>query len=203
MFRDHYNIPLVHVDASSCSSARSKASPTPRRSARPSAGCSSRCSRPRPRRSAARVPRPGHALSRRDRERLVHRRAVGHDQVAPQCRRPARAHEHEAGRAAARTVQGRGARARPRARPARRFVGRHPFPGPGLAIRSPARHAREARHPAQGRRDLSRRDPQGRALRRDLAGLRRAAAGADRRRDGRRPHLRFVCALRAVTSSTA
>ena len=38
--------------------------------------------------------------------------------------------------------------------------------------------------------DLSRRDPQGRPLRRDLAGLRRAAAGADRRRDGRRPHLR-------------
>jgi GMP synthase (glutamine-hydrolysing) len=70
------------------------------------------------------------------------------------------------------------------------FVGRHPFPGPGLAIRCPASHREKARHPAQGRRDLSRRDPQGRALRQDLAGLRRAAAGADRRRDGRRPHLR-------------
>jgi GMP synthase (glutamine-hydrolysing) len=69
----------------------------------------------------------------------LHRRPVGHDQEPPQCRRPARAHEHEAGRAAARTVQGRGARARPRAGPARAFVGRHPFPGPGLAIRSPAR----------------------------------------------------------------
>ena len=47
------------------------------------------------------------------------------------------AHEHEAGRAAARTVQGRSPRVGPRARPARKFVGRHPFPGPGLAIRCP------------------------------------------------------------------
>ena len=67
-----------------------------------------------------RIPGAGHALSRRDRERVVHRRAFGHHQVAPQCRRAARAHEHEAGRAAARAVQGRGARARPRARPAAR-----------------------------------------------------------------------------------
>ena len=71
------------------------------------------------------------------------------------------------------------------------FVGRHPFPGPGLAVRCPgAVTPREARHPAPGRRDLSRRNPQGRALRQDLAGVRRAAAGADRRRDGRRAHLR-------------
>ena len=70
------------------------------------------------------------------------------------------------------------------------FVGRHPFPGPGLAIRCPGGITpRKARHPAQGRCDLSRRNPQGRALRRDLAGLRRALAGADRRRDGRRAHL--------------
>ena len=84
-----------------------------------------------------RFPGAGHALSRRDRERVVHRRPVGDDQVAPQCRRPARAHEHEAGRAVARTVQGRGARARPRTRPARnlrrppsvpRPRPRHPLP---------------------------------------------------------------------------
>ena len=81
------------------------------------------------------------------------------------------------------------------------FVGRHPFPGPGPRHPHPGRdHAREARHPAQGRRHLSRRDPQGRALRRDLAGFRRAAAGAHRRRHGRRPHLRHVLGLRAVTS---
>ena len=45
------------------------------------------------------------------------------------------------------------------------FVGRHPFPGPGLAIRVPGRdHAREARHPAAGRRDLHRGNPPRRAL---------------------------------------
>ena len=65
-----------------------------------------------------RFPGPGHALSRRDRERLGARRPVGDDQVAPQCRRPAGAHEAEAGRAAARIVQGRGARPRPRTRAA-------------------------------------------------------------------------------------
>ncbi len=59
---------------------------------------------------------------------------------------------------------------------------RHPLPGRG--------DARKARHPAQGRRDLSRRDPKSRPLRCDLAGLRGAAAGAHRRRDGRRAHLR-------------
>ena len=71
------------------------------------------------------------------------------------------------------------------------FVGRHPFPGPGLAIRIPGEVTQGAlRHPAQGRRHLSRGDPQCRPLRRDLAGLRGAAAGAHRRRDGRSPHLR-------------
>ncbi len=64
--------------------------------------------------------------------------------IAPQRRRTARAHEAEAGGAAARAVQGRGARSWaaswgcPRA-----FVGRHPFPGPGLAIRVPGRGHRE------------------------------------------------------------
>ena len=59
------------------------------------------------------------------------------------------------------------------------FVGRHPFPGPGARDPLPRRdHAREARHPAPGRRDLHRGDPPRRALRRHLAGLRRAAAGA-------------------------
>ena len=85
----------------------------------------------------ARIPRAGHALSRRDRERVVHRRAVGDHQVAPQCRRPARAHEHEAGRAAARIVQGRGARARPRARPAG-GLRRPPSVSRGRASRSAA-----------------------------------------------------------------
>ena len=68
-----------------------------------------------------RLPCPGHALSGRDRERLLHRRPVGDHQVAPQCRRPAGTHEHAARRALARTVQGRGAPARTRTRPARQL----------------------------------------------------------------------------------
>ena len=139
LFRDHYNIPLVHVDAlGRCSSARSTASSRPGEEAqdhRPAVHRRVRGGGQEARRR--RLPRAGHALSRRDRKRLVHRRPVGHDQVAPQCRRPARAHEHEARRAAARTVQGRGARARPRARPAREpSSAATRFPGPGLAIRS-------------------------------------------------------------------
>ena len=82
-----------------------------------------------------RFPGAGHALSRRDRERLGARRPVGDDQVAPQCRRPAGAHEAEAGRAAARAVQGRGARARPRARPAGGL--RRPPPVPRAGPRHP------------------------------------------------------------------
>ena len=54
LFRHHYNIPLVHVDASKqFSSASWPASAIPNRSARPSAGCSSTCSTPRPKKSAA------------------------------------------------------------------------------------------------------------------------------------------------------
>ena len=82
--------------------------------------------RRRPRRG--RVPRAGHALSRRDRERLG-ARAVGHDQDPSQRGRAARAHEPRARRAAARAVQGRGARGGPQARPARGAARPPPVPG--------------------------------------------------------------------------
>jgi hypothetical protein len=63
-------------------------------------------------------------------------------------------------------------------------------PVPGWPSASRRDHAREGRRPAGRRRHLPRRDPQRRPLRPDLAGLRRAAAREDGRRHGRRPHLR-------------
>ena len=67
------------------------------------------------------------------------------------------------------------------------LVGRHPFPGPGPRDPGARRGDRGAAgDPARGRRDLPRGDPRGRSLRRHLAGVRGAAAGAERRRDGRR-----------------
>ena len=92
----------------------------------------------------------------------------------------------------ARALQGRGACARPRAWPARGLRRPPSVPGSWAGDPLPGRHhARQARHPAARRRRLHRGDPQGRALRRDLAGVRRVTAGAHRRRDGRFSHLRL------------
>ena len=97
----------------SASSPSSRASPTRSRSARSSAASSSRSSRRRraalPGRGARRVPGPGNPLPRRDRERLL-QGTLGHHQEPPQRGRPARADEAQAGRAAARALQGRGPR---------------------------------------------------------------------------------------------
>ena len=141
----------------------------------------------------AAISRARHALSRCHRKRLLHRRPVGDDQIAPQCRRPARAHEHAARRAAcANSSRTKCARSAANSACPKLSSGAIRFPGPGLAIRCPGGITREKLdNPAQGRRRLSRRNPQGRTVRRHLAGLRRAAAGAQRRRDGRRAHLRL------------
>ena len=107
----------------------------PSRSARSSARRSSTCSRQRPSKlGRGRLPRAGHALSGRHRVG-VDRRAVGADQEPPQRRRPAGAHADEAGRAAARAVQGRSARGRAAARPRRgvRRAAAVSGPGPGGA----------------------------------------------------------------------
>jgi GMP synthase (glutamine-hydrolysing) len=152
LFRDHYNIPLIHVDAGRGVPGRSGRCQRPGDQAQDHRRQVHRHLRPRGRQDRRRqLPGPGHALSRRGRERLGARRPLGGDQEPPQCRRPAGLHEAEAGRAAARAVQGRGSRLGRRAGPGPAFVGRHPFPGPGLAIRIPAtsrpRRSRSCRTP--------------------------------------------------------
>ena len=123
-------------------------------------------------------------------------------QEPSQRRRPAGANAVRAGRAAARAVQGRS----PRSRRASSASPRRSSGG----SRSPARawpSASSARSPASGSTLLRRADAivadeiaEARAVPRALAGLRGAAAGAERRRDGRRPHLRVTIAIRAVES---
>ena len=88
-------------------------------------------------------------------------------------------------------LQGRGPRAGPRAGAAGALHRPPSLPGPGLGDPHSRRGERGTPgHPAQGRRGVPRRDPQGRPLRHDLAGLCRALARPHRRRHGRRPHLR-------------
>src|SRR5579872_6588145 len=124
-------------------------------------------------------------------ESVSDRRPQRHHQVSPQCRRAASAYEAEASRAVTRTVQGRGAGTGPRTRPARAFCRAPPVSRPGPGDPHPRRGDAGARaNPSARRRGLPRRNPQGRALQRDLAGLRSAAAGQDRRRHGRRAFLR-------------
>ncbi len=113
LFRHHYNIPLVHVDASKVFLGRTRRRHRSRAKAQDHRPAVHRRVRRRGQEDRRRgFPGAGHALSRRDRERLLHRRPLGDDQIAPQCRRAAGAHEHEAGRTPARIVQGRGEGAR-------------------------------------------------------------------------------------------
>ena len=191
LFRGHYNIPLVHVDASAQFLGALEGTSDPEAKRKTIGRLFIDVFEAEAKKiGGAGVPGAGHALSRRDRERVVHRRAVRHHQVAPQRRRLAGAHEHEARRAAPRAVQGRGSPARPRARPSRGVRRPPSVPGPGPRHPLPGRdHAGEARHPPPRRRHLHRRNPKGRPLRRDLAGLRRHPSGENRRRHGRRPHL--------------
>ena len=109
------------------------------------------------------LPGAGDALPGRDRVGLG-ARAVGHDQDPPQRRRSARAHEARGGRAAARAVQGRGARSRRAPRRAARALAPPPVPGPGPGDpRARRGHARAARAAARRRPHRHRRDPRRRA----------------------------------------
>src|SRR5690606_36552124 len=141
-------------------------------------------------REAAEVPRAGHALPGRHRERLLPR-PERDDQDAPQRGRAARGAGVRPHRAVPRAVQGRGARGGPAARRPGRDHRAAPVPRPRPRRAPPRpRHPRGPRAPPPGRPHLHRRPPRGRPLRRRAAGLRRAAARPERRRDGGLPDVR-------------
>ena len=143
----------------------SPASPIPNRSARSSAGRSSTSSTTRPRElGRLRFPRAGHALSGRDRIGLG-ARAVGDDQEPSQRRRAAGGHELQAGRAAARAVQGRSARRRAATSASTRSSwSASRSRARAWRCASSARITRDtARRCCAGRRDRRRGDAQGRA----------------------------------------
>ncbi len=97
----------------------------------------------------------------------------------------------ELDRAAARFVQRRSPPAGIAARSARGVGVAAPVPRPRPGGSLPGRsHQAAARHLARGRRDRGRRNQGGRAVPRHVASVRRAVAGAERRRDGRRTDVR-------------
>ena len=70
------------------------------------------------------------------------------------------------------------------------IVWRHPFPGPGLAVRCLGEVTRERLDILRDADAIVVGEIKAAGLYRHIAGVRRAAARAERRRDGRQPHVR-------------
>ena len=146
LFKDSYNIPLVHVEAESFSSTRSPASPTPSKSARRSASCSSMSLRRKQKRSGGKkaeflaqgtlYPDVIESVSFTGGPSVTiksHHNVGGlPERMNMKLVEPLRELFKDEVRALGREL------GLPQA-----FVGRHPFPGPGLAIRCPGEITRE------------------------------------------------------------
>ncbi len=140
---------------------------------------------------ADRLPDPGDALPGRHRVDDARDEDRPEDQDPPQRRRAAGRPAVRADRAAALPVQGRGAARRPRARPA---GGDGPAPAvPRAGARDPDHrrgHRRAAGHAARRRLDRDRRDQGRRPVPQRVAVVRDPHPGPQRRRHGRRAHVR-------------
>ena len=209
LFRGHYNIPLRHVEAQRAFLGALEGVDDPEVK-RKTIGrlfietFERRSEEDRARRARrAEIFRAGHALPRRDRKRVVQRRPLGDDQIASQRRRFAGTHEHGAGRAVARTVQGRSARAGARTRPARklssaaiRFRGR--ASRSAVPARSPAKNSKFCARPTRSISTKSARPASTTTSGRPSPCCCRCAR-VGVMGDGRTYD--YVCALRAVTST--
>ena len=193
LFRGHYNIPLIHADARELFLSRLEGVSDPEQK-RKIIGAAfidvfDKESHKGRRRG---IPGAGHALSRRDRKRLGHRRAR---------RSPSRSHHNVGGlpeHMKMKLVEPLRELFKDEVRALGRelglppaFVGRHPFPGPGLAIRMPGEITREKLEILR-KADTIYLDEIRKAGLYDKIWQAFAVllAGQDRGRDGRRAHLR-------------
>ena len=197
LFRDHYNIPLVHVAARGAfpQGARRRRRPGSK-SARPSASCSSTCSRRKRKNSAAReflaqgtlypdvIESVSFAGGPSATIKSHHNVGGLPERMNMKLVEPLRELFKDEVRALGREL------GLPEA-----FVGRHPFPGPGLAIRCPGDITREKLDILRLADDIFIEEIRRAGLYDDIwQAFAVLLPVQERRRDGRRPHLRLRAA---------